>query len=241
MTDLSQHKIAFLGGENEITDAIAASFESSGAAVSRLSKQEIAQNQVEESARPSRYSCEGIDFDTAVISPSWFEHIPFLDLKVGDIDAALAQNLEFMTLAAQAAARRLIEIGKGGSIIMLSSVAAKMPMIETNLVGSSLAAMEVIAKMAAHDLAGHKIRVNIVAPGWIPGQWSKPLLDASGAMRTPSDQPWDNGDGVSSVAATFRFLASSESSFITGSVIPVDGGFTLTKSSSKSPYSKPDA
>ena len=178
-------------------------------------------------------------FSITIISPGFFSHKPFMETGPAEIDAAFSANFEQATFAAQAAAKSLILRGLPGSIIFLSSVTSLMPMIETNLTGASLAAIETIAKMAAVDLAPHKIRVNVVAAGWLQNNWSEPLISSDGKMLTVSDIPVGQAGSMQSIGDACCFLASSLAAYITGIVLPVDGGFLLTKSSSKSPY--PDA
>ena len=177
-----------------------------------------------------------LSFQTAIISPGWFAHEPFMKTSAEDIDAAFTINFENATYAAQAAAKRLIALNQGGSIIFLSSVVSLMPIVHTNLTGSSLTAIKVIAQMAAVELAPHNIRVNVVAAGWVEGAWSAPLLAENGNMYTQSDIPAGKSDSPASIGNACCFLASPLADYITGIVLPVDGGFLLTKSASKSPY-----
>ncbi len=177
-----------------------------------------------------------LSFQTAVICPGWFSHMPFMLSDPTDIDEAFSFNFEQATFAAQAAAKQLIVQGQGGSIIFISSVAGLTPMVHTNLAGSSLAAIEVIAKMAAVDLAPHNIRVNTVAAGWTKGDWSTPLLNPAGEMHEPSDIPAGQAGSALAVGHTCCFLTSPYAAYITGVVLPVDGGFLLTKSAAMSPY-----
>ena len=153
-----------------------------------------------------------------------------------DIERAYHANFEQAIYAAQAVAKRLIALGQGGAMIFLSSVVSKVPMIETNLVGSSLASIEVIATMSAIELAEYDIRVNVVAAGWIEGSWSSPLVGSNGNFREPMDIPAGKLGSAKHVGNACCFLASPMADYITGIVLPVDGGFMLTKSAVKSPY-----
>ena len=174
-------------------------------------------------------------FNIVILSPDWFEQGSFMDTKPGDIGDAMTINFEQATFGAQAAAKSMITRNQAGTIIFLSSVAGLMPMIHTNLVGSSLAALHVIARMAAVDLAPHHIRVNVVAAGWVDETWSGKMLTGDGLMHTPEDIPLGNSGSVQSIGDACCFLASPMASYITGTIIPVDGGFLLTKSAAGSP------
>ncbi len=179
-------------------------------------------------------------FDTAVISPAWFAHMAFIDGEetavYRAIDDAFASNFAATTFAAQAAAKHMITNEQAGNIVFLSSVVNKIPMVNTNIVGTSLAALDVVARMAAVDLAPHNIRVNTVAAGWIKGAWSGSVLTEEHTMHTPSDIPMQHAGAPADIGNACCFLASSMASYITGSTITVDGGFSLTKSAAPSPY-----
>ncbi|MEM8484827.1 MAG: SDR family oxidoreductase [Bacteroidota bacterium] len=179
-------------------------------------------------------------FDTAIVSPGWFKHAAFMAGEATDvyqdIDAAFDVNFADSTFAAQAAAKHMAANQQAGSIIFLSSVVGKIPMVKTNLTGASLAAIDVVARMAAVDLAPHGIRVNIVSAGWILGDWAAPVLTDKQTMYTTADIPLSKAGRPADVGHACCFLASPMASYITGSVLTVDGGFSLTKSAAASPY-----
>jgi NAD(P)-dependent dehydrogenase (short-subunit alcohol dehydrogenase family) len=125
--------------------------------------------------------------------------------------------------------------GNGGSIILTSSTAA------TSLGGTGHYAYSVakraiigMGEYAAVKLAQDRIRVNTIVPGSIPSPIWGGLLDSSGGQtlaldleRFASMQPIPRAGRAADVAAAALFLASDESSFITGVTLPVDGGQTL--------------
>ncbi|MBC7871724.1 MAG: SDR family oxidoreductase [Chitinophagaceae bacterium] len=175
--------------------------------------------------------------DGAILSPSWFKFNHFLDTTAADWDAALAQNFEFMTYAAQAIARHLIAQGSGGRLIFLSSVASMMPLVETSIVGTSLTALWALAKMAAVDLGPHGITVNIIASGWIESEWTKPYLYPVGRNTIQQGIPLGRIGTPQDVGNLCCFLASDLAAYITGVIIPVDGGYLLTPAEQgHSPY-----
>lgn len=251
--DLSTQTVLVIGGVHEVSAGVARAFHEAGARLI-LAYEPPPPGADEPSAAgglpgevhrvevPLRdpaaltAALSALTFQTAVISPGWFVHAPFMAATPEAIDAAFAHNLEYATYAAQAAARRLMAQGRGGGILFLTSVAGMMPMVHTNLTGSSLAAVEVIAKMAAVDLAPHGIRVNLVAAGWVEGAWSRPLLTPEGAMHIATDIPAGHVGTPEAVGEACCFLASPQARYITGAVLPVDGGFLLTKSAGKTPY-----
>ena len=248
MFDFSNQTVLCIGGVSDLAAGVATAFSEAGAQL--LIVHEAGVNEEVLHSYPEADFMEaplddpeGLQsllahqfFRTAVICPGWFDHRPFMACDLADIEDAYRQNFEYATYGAQAAAKRLIALGEGGAMIFLSSVVSKMPMVETNLVGSSLASLEVVATMSAVDLAQHNIRVNVVASGWVEGTWSLPLLGPDGKMRESTDIPAGKIGSARSVGNACCFLASPMADYITGVVLPVDGGFLLTKSAAQSPY-----
>ena len=248
MFDFSNQTVLLIGGVNDLAAGVAAVFKKAGASLLVVHDAEadlddlrlypdatFVEASFEDPVELTSVLANSV-FQTAVISPGWFNHRPFMDSSFSDVEAAYRVNFEQATYAAQAAAKRLIAQGQGGAILFLSSVVSKMPMIETNIAGSSLASLEVIATMSAVELAQFGIRVNVVAAGWIDGSWSDPILGADRIMKEPSDIPTGKPGSAASVGNACCFLASPLADYITGVVLPVDGGFMLTKSAIESPY-----
>jgi 3-oxoacyl-[acyl-carrier protein] reductase len=92
--------------------------------------------------------------------------------------------------------------------------------------------------MAAVDLGAHNITVNVVARGWIDVDWARPFLHTEGRAFVEEGIPVGRIGRTEDVGALCCFLASEAAQYITGAVIPVDGGYTLTRSAGTSPYSQ---
>jgi NAD(P)-dependent dehydrogenase (short-subunit alcohol dehydrogenase family) len=143
------------------------------------------------------------------------------------VDAAVRRNYEQSVYAAQAAARQMIGQGEGGRIIFLGHVAALMPFARQGLLGMSLAMLIPLVKMAAVDLGPHGITVNMVATG---------PRDETSTEHITAGTPIERITTAQDASAAVAFLASSAASAITGTVIRVDGGYTLTRSEGRSPF-----
>jgi NAD(P)-dependent dehydrogenase (short-subunit alcohol dehydrogenase family) len=136
-------------------------------------------------------------------------------------------NLTGLFLVSQAAARRMIEQGRGGAIVNIASVAA--------LHGSPPGAMDAVAYSASkggvvaltRDLAckwaRYGIRVNSIAPGWFPTEMSQVMLDHFGdAFLTRI--PLARFGGPDDLKGAVAFLASPAGAYVTGHTLVVDGG-----------------
>jgi len=119
----------------------------------------------------------------------------------------------------------------GGAVVNVSSISAHIAQKDRWTYNMSKGAVDQFTKCAALDLAEHGIRVNSVSPGWI---WSREVLNAAeadGGGREKYDPIWGNyhmlrrcGETIE-VARAVLFLLSDDASFITGTDLPVDGGY----------------
>jgi NAD(P)-dependent dehydrogenase (short-subunit alcohol dehydrogenase family) len=118
----------------------------------------------------------------------------------------------------------------GGSIVNISSATALVGFKHHGVYGAAKAGVNQLTKVAALDYADDGIRVNAVCPGSI---WTGlvPMSKRSpepppGVRRVPG-VPMDRWGLSEEIASAALFLASDEASFITGTVMPVDGGYTI--------------
>jgi NAD(P)-dependent dehydrogenase (short-subunit alcohol dehydrogenase family) len=160
--------------------------------------------------------------EAVVVGPGEAATGRFLELEQEEWETAVAGIREAF-VAARDAARRLAERGEPGRIVFVSSVAALRPVPGAALVATTGAFLHTLAQVAAAELAPHGITVNVVAPGFVGDERFR---DAIPAGRPP--EPKD-------IAAACAFLTSAEAEYVTGAVLPVDGGFSITKSPGGSP------
>lgn len=147
-----------------------------------------------------------------------------LELEEEDFDRTVRVNLKGYFLCAQAAARYMADHG-GGVIINMSSVQAvlSVPNILPYVVCKG--GVNQMTKTLAIALADKNIRVNAIGPGTILTEMARTLLADETAMRKVlSRTPMGRGGEPSEIAAIAAFLASDESSYITGECIYADGG-----------------
>ncbi|MGH7125204.1 MAG: SDR family NAD(P)-dependent oxidoreductase [Stellaceae bacterium] len=159
---------------------------------------------------------------------------PFLDTPVELFDRILAVNLRGTFLMSQAAARTMTR--SGGSIINIGSVSGLRGNLGRAAYGASKGGLVTMSEVMAVELASHKIRVNVIAPGPI----ETPLI---ATMMSPAERaiwtkrlPLGRFGDVADVANMALFLASDEGAYVTGQVLAVDGGFLaggVTEAASK--------
>ena len=155
---------------------------------------------------------------------------PFLETTVEELDGLLAVNLRAPFLLSQKAAREMVKRG-GGSIIHNSSVGGIVGFPTMAAYGASKGGLAQLARSMATDLAPQGIRVNAICPGVVntdmPRRYLKDVEDKEGAFRQMAAMHLMNRLAEpGEIVALALFLASDEASYMTGAVIPVDGGLT---------------
>jgi NAD(P)-dependent dehydrogenase (short-subunit alcohol dehydrogenase family) len=169
----------------------------------------------------------GVDVLVNNAGTAWRE--PFLDLRVAHWDQIMATNVRGMFLVGQAVARLLVGQGTGGAIVNMSSINAMAGEAEYAHYNASKAAVLLLTKTMAVELAAHGIRVNALCPGYIETPLNTSIAGGLGegdfAEAYARDKiPLGRTGRSSEVAAAYAFLASDEASFITGTELVVDGG-----------------
>lgn len=155
---------------------------------------------------------------------------PAVDYSSQEWDRVLAVNLRGAFQPAQAAARYWIAEGRGGSITMTSSIAGHVGVPTLAPYAASKGGVNQLVRTLAAEWAPHDIGVNAVAPGYVSN-----IMDSVTAHDDPaSDErintftPLGRRGTVEEIAAPYAFLASPAASYITGTILAADGGYTAT-------------
>ena len=149
----------------------------------------------------------------------------FLELAEEDFDRVIRVNLKGVFLTGQAAARQMVAQGRAGTIINMSSVNAVMaiPAITPYVVAKG--GVNQLTKVMALALVDQGIRVNAIGPGSIMTEVFKSVATDKAAMnKILSRIPMGRVGEPDEVASVAVFLASDDSSYITGQTIYPDGG-----------------
>jgi NAD(P)-dependent dehydrogenase (short-subunit alcohol dehydrogenase family) len=188
--------------------------------------------------------CGGLDVMVNNVGVAGTRHWNFLDDDLADFERVMSVNLLGVMVGTRDAARHMAQHG-GGSIINMSSIGGIQASPGVMPYGASKAAVIHFTKSSAIALAQHEIRVNCIAPGHI----RTPLLATSAPDLSPEDlqryeaeireimrsqRPLQREGTGGDVAAAAAYFASDDSQYVTGTVLPVDGG-TVTGNTAKPP------
>jgi 3-oxoacyl-[acyl-carrier protein] reductase len=142
-----------------------------------------------------------------------------------DWDQVIATNLSGAFRVARRAARPMVR-GKFGRIVFVSSVVGMMGSAGQVNYSASKSGLVGMARSLARELGSRGITANVVAPGFIETDMTAEL--GEGLIKKYAEQiPLGRFGSVDDVAGTIEFLVSDAASYITGAVIPVDGGLGM--------------
>jgi len=155
-----------------------------------------------------------------------------IDASEDDWDRCFAVNAKGTFVCSQVAARSMVAAGRG-SIINQGSVAAVVGIANFASYCASKGAVVALTRSMSVDLAPRGVRVNAICPGTVYTPLMEPMLTArgggdmaAGLALTVAKYPIGRLGTPEEIAAVALFLASDDSSFLTGSVITADGGMT---------------
>ncbi|BAI74818.1 3-oxoacyl-[acyl-carrier-protein] reductase (plasmid) [Azospirillum sp. B510] len=170
--------------------------------------------------------------DILVNNAGIYPKTPFLELTVAQWDRIHAVNLRGTFLCMREAIRHMKAAGRGGAIVNISSVNSLQPVIHDNAqYGSSKAGVNMLTRTAALEFAPDGIRVNAVLPGGVATEGAaQSVADRAptGPLAQPGRMPLGRIGEPADIAAAVLFLSGPGSSYITGQLLAVDGGFQVS-------------
>src|SRR6187402_682342 len=150
-----------------------------------------------------------------------------LELTEADWQNVMGTNLDGAWRVAQAGAKTMVAAGKGGSIINIASVLGLR--VATHLIAyaAAKAALVQVTKALALEWARHKIRVNAIAPGYIETDMNRDYFKTEGGAQATKRVPQRRIGVPSDLDGALLLLASDAGSYMTGSIVVVDGGHVV--------------
>lgn len=152
---------------------------------------------------------------------------PYFDITEDEFDKIMAVNLKSMFLACQVFGKQMIENSVKGSIINISSASSGPPLSKVFTYSVSKAGVNNLTQWLAREWATQGVRVNAIAPGFFPAEQNRKILTDERVADIMRHTPMDRfGDAEELVGATVWLASHNASSFVTGALIRVDGGYT---------------
>jgi NAD(P)-dependent dehydrogenase (short-subunit alcohol dehydrogenase family) len=173
-----------------------------------------------------------LDNLTAVIANAGVNQTaPFLQIRATDWDEIMRVNVTGTFLFCHAAARRLVSLSHGGVIVIVGSWVQSVPDQDNAAYCTSKAAIEMLGRCMALELAEYGIRVNTLAPGIVDAGMAKRRIDADPAFARQASTaiPLNRLQTPQEVARLALWLSSSEALYITGTTLLADGGAHLAR------------
>ena len=239
------------GGARGIGYAVAAGCAAAGAAVAIIDKEPSECSRVQKEFEAGGYKCLGAAADISDVNMiegviadiaaklgridvlinnagAGGKEAPIFDITPGEWDHTHNVNLKGLYFCSRAAAMQMKALGAGGRIINMASAAGILAPKYVSVYGAAKAAVIHLTKIMANEWARYGINVNAMAPGFIVTDMTKNVMDdeknAAAVLRKIGLRRFGEVEDVTGVAL---FLATEASKYITGAVIPVDGGMTI--------------
>jgi len=180
--------------------------------------------------------------DILVNNAGIYPYIPFAQITGDDIDRVISVNLKGTLLCSREVSSNMIQQRQSGCIINIASISSSRPVSKGfSIYDASKGGVQSLTKSMALELGQHSIRVNAIAPGSImtegmlsqgkglqPSEWKAEL------KKFMASTVLGRLGRADDIGRTALFLASDLASYITGTLIVVDGGFQLTGITSSS-------
>lgn len=151
---------------------------------------------------------------------------PFFEITEEEWQRILDVNLKSVFLACQVFGKVMVESGRGGSVINISSVSSGPPLSKVFTYSVTKGGVNQITQFLARDWAQYGVRVNAIIPGFFPAEQNRKLLTPERTASIMTHTPMNRfGEPCELVGAAVYLASRSAASFVTGSLLRVDGGF----------------
>ena len=151
---------------------------------------------------------------------------PFLDIAEDEFDRIVRVNLKGVFFGCQVFGRHFVEAGQGGSIINIGSMAGVAPLSRVFTYSATKSAVHNLSINLAREWAPHRVRVNVLVPGFFPAAQNRTILQPERIASIMAHTPMNRfGEPRELIGATLLLASDAAGSFITGAELMVDGGF----------------
>jgi NAD(P)-dependent dehydrogenase (short-subunit alcohol dehydrogenase family) len=151
---------------------------------------------------------------------------PFFEITEEEWHRILDIDLKSVFLACQVFGKAMVDAGRGGSVINISSASSAPPLSRVFTYSVAKGGVNQITQFLAREWAPHKVRVNAILPGFFPAEQNRKLLTEERTASILNHTPMGRFGEASELIGAAVYLSSPRAaSFVTGSILRVDGGF----------------
>ena len=151
---------------------------------------------------------------------------PFLEISEEEWQRILDVDLKGVFLACQVFGAWMTQPGRGGSIINISSASSGPPLSRVFTYSVAKGGVNQITQFLAREWATQGVRVNAILPGFFPAEQNRKILTPERVAKIMGHTPMNRfGESRELIGATVFLASDKASSFVTGAIIPVDGGY----------------
>jgi NAD(P)-dependent dehydrogenase (short-subunit alcohol dehydrogenase family) len=152
---------------------------------------------------------------------------PFFDISEDEWQRIIDVDLKSVFLACQVFGKAMVDAGNGGSIINISSASSGPPLSRVFTYSVAKGGVNQITQFLAREFAPHNVRVNAILPGFFPAEQNRKILTPERTDSIMRHTPMKRfGDSNELVGAAIYLASEKASSFVTGSILRVDGGYS---------------
>ncbi len=152
---------------------------------------------------------------------------PFFEIEEREWERIVDVDLRSVFLTCQVFGKAMVDAGRGGSIINISSASSGPPLSKVFTYSIAKAGVNQITQFLAREFAPHRVRVNAIVPGFFPAEQNRRILTPERVSDILSHTPLARfGDADELVGAAIYLSSERASSFVTGTILRVDGGFS---------------
>jgi NAD(P)-dependent dehydrogenase (short-subunit alcohol dehydrogenase family) len=173
----------------------------------------------------AQLAAEAADADVLVNNAGTFGFLPTAEQDVASFQAMFDVNVRGAFFLTAAIAPKMVARG-GGAIVNLTTMAAEFGMAGAAAYGASKAAVASFTRTWAAEFAPANVRVNAVSPGPTTTEGTTEVMGADGIAQVSATVPLHRPADVEEIARVVAFAASPRASYVTGAIIPADGGRT---------------
>ena len=165
--------------------------------------------------------------DIAVSNAAYSERETFYTADMAAFHRTIDVTMWGAFYLVRAAAQQMIRQGSGGALAVVSSPHAFVPVPNSMAYNMAKAALDHMARTAAIELAEHKIRINVVQPGWTDTPGERKFASEETLRKAAESIPAGRLGTPEEMANAILFLCDPQNNYTTGATLLIDGGITL--------------